>query len=196
MSSEKGNTLYPVFLKLHELHLLIVGGGATGLEKLTFLLKNSPDAKVTVVAQEVDEKVKLLIKQFEQVKLKVKKFEEKDLIGVNLLVLATNDLLLDKEIKQLASARNILTNVADQPEWCDFYLGSIVSKGDLKIAISTNGKSPTLAKRIREYLEEAIPENINELLTDLGEIRNKLTGGLNEKIRELNKITSSFNRKK
>jgi phosphoadenosine phosphosulfate reductase len=78
---------------------------------------------------------------------------------------------------------------------CDFYLGSIVSKGDLKIAISTNGKSPTMAKRIREYLEDALPDSTDELLANLGEIRDKLTGGLKEKINALNKITSSFKNK-
>ena len=196
MNNGVGNTLYPVFLKLYELNLLIVGGGTTGLEKLTFMLKNSCDANITLLAVKIDGKIKELASSFGNVKLLEKSFEEQDLNKMNLLVLATNDLELDKEIKILATKKNILTNVADKPELCDFYLGSIVSKGDLKIAISTNGKSPTLAKRLKEYLEEALPDNTNELLDNLSDFRGKLTGGLKEKIIALNEITSSFKTEK
>jgi precorrin-2 dehydrogenase/sirohydrochlorin ferrochelatase len=195
MVKEKGNTLYPIFLKLYELNLLIVGGGSIGLEKLEFMLKNSPDANIVLVALKISESIVALASRFENVSLSERKFKEEDLVGINLLVLATNDIELDKEIKKLATNRNILTNVADKPDLCDFYLGSIVSKGDLKIAISTNGKSPTLAKRIREYLESALPDDTNDLLTNLAEIRDSLTGGLKEKINTLNEITSSFKKK-
>jgi siroheme synthase-like protein len=81
-------------------------------------------------------------------------------------------------------------NVADTPDLCDFYLSSIVQKGNMKIAISTNGKSPTVAKRIREVLSEMIPDEMEEVLASLGEIRNRLRGDFSEKVRELNKITS------
>jgi precorrin-2 dehydrogenase/sirohydrochlorin ferrochelatase len=195
MVKEKGNTLYPIFLKLYELNLLIVGGGSIGLEKLEFMLKNSPDANIVLVALKISESIVALASRFENVSLSERKFKEEDLVGINLLVLATNDIELDKEIKKLATNRNILTNVADKPDLCDFYLGSVVSKGDLKIAISTNGKSPTLAKRIREYLESALPDDTNDLLTNLAEIRDSLTGGLKEKINTLNEITSSFKKK-
>jgi len=193
MSIEERNTLYPIFLKLHTLNLLIVGGGATGLEKLSFMLKNSPDANIKLVAENICEEIKELAGRFETVILLEKTFEEKDLNEINLLVLATDNISLDKEIKVLATKRNILTNVADMPDLCDFYLGSIVSRGNLKIAISSNGKSPTLAKRIREYLEVALPHTTNELIANLGAIRGKIEGGLKEKIEALNKITASFN---
>lgn len=192
MKSGHANTLYPVFLKLRELKLLIVGGGATGLEKLSFMLKNSPDAQITLIAIHIDNKIKDLAKGFENVLLVERPFKVYDLDGVNILVLATANIKLDGAIKKVASQRNILTNVADKPSLCDFYLGSIVSKGDLKIAISTNGKSPTLAKRLREYLENALPDTTNELLENLREIRDKIEGGLKEKINALNEITSTF----
>jgi len=88
-----------------------------------------------------------------------------------------------------------LINVADTPELCDFYLGSIVTKGDLKIAISTNGKSPTLSKRIREFFEAILPENIDELILNLHDYRNTLKGNFEEKVNKLNEITSSFLKK-
>ncbi len=192
MADDGQNTLYPIFLKLYELRLLIVGGGETGLEKLYFILRNSPDANITLVATQVDERIRELALDAQKVEIIERSFEERDLEGVNLLLLATADVDVDKEIKAMARKKNILTNVADMPALCDFYLGSIVSKGSLKIAISTNGRSPTLAKRIREYLEQAIPDNTNELLANLGALREKLTGGLKEKIVALNKITASF----
>jgi precorrin-2 dehydrogenase/sirohydrochlorin ferrochelatase len=88
-----------------------------------------------------------------------------------------------------------LINVADTPELCDFYLGGVVTKGDLKIAISTNGKSPTLAKRIREMLEEAIPENINDLLENLNKLRKSLKGDFESKVEQLNEITKIWKSK-
>lgn len=195
MSTSKGNTLYPVFLKLDELQTLIVGGGEVGLEKLSFILKNSPDAKIRLVAEEVKTAILSLAESFPQVEVLKKSFEEVDLNGVDVLILATADLALDKEIKTLAKQKGILVNVADTPALCDFYLGSIVTKGDLKIAISTNGKSPTLAKRMREYLEASLPEDTQELIDNLGEIRNQLEGDFQQKVQELNEITKSLKAK-
>lgn len=86
--------------------------------------------------------------------------------------------------------------MADTPHLCDFYLGSIVQKGDLKIAISTNGKSPTMAKRIREFLDDIIPDNIQNLLDNLREIRKSIQGDFQEKIRVLNEVTASLVEKK
>lgn len=195
MSEEKGNTLYPVFLKLHELQTLIVGGGEVGLEKLSFILKNSPDAKIRLVAKEMRSEIISLAQDYPQVQLYKKAFEEVDLRGVEVLLLATADIELDKQIRKLAKERGILVNVADKPALCDFYLGSIVTKGDLKIAISTNGKSPTLAKRMREYLEASLPEDTQELIDNLGEIRNQLEGDFQQKVQELNEITKSLKAK-
>jgi precorrin-2 dehydrogenase/sirohydrochlorin ferrochelatase len=192
MTGSDRNTLYPVFLKLRELNLLIVGGGETGLEKVSFILKNSPDANITLIGKEVDGRILKLTADYTSVTVLEKLFEVADLEDVNILILATDNIALDVEIKEQAKRKNILVNVADKPGLCDFYLGSIVSKGNLKIGISTNGKSPTLAKRIREYLQEALPDNTDELIANLGEIRDKLTGGLKEKIIALNEITSSF----
>ncbi len=95
-------------------------------------------------------------------------------------------------IKRVTSERHILCNVADTPDLCDFYLGSIVQKGDLKIGISTNGKSPTMAKRMREFLDDIIPENIQQLLENLREIRKSIKGDFQEKIRIMNEVTEGM----
>lgn len=183
------NTLYPIFLKLHELNLLIIGGGPVGLEKATFILKNSPDANITLLGEIIHPEIYLLAQEFPKLKIRNKSYELSDLDGFNLLILATNNIELDKEIKVQARLKNILLNVADIPELCDFYLGSIISRGDLKIAISTNGKSPTLSKRIRQYLEEALPDSTQQIIDNLQGIRNKLSGDFNFKLNELNNIT-------
>ena len=82
-----------------------------------------------------------------------------------------------------------MVNVADTPDLCDFYLGSIVQKGNLKIAISTNGKSPTAAKRIKEVLHEALPGELDDVIENLHKVRNKLNGNFEYKVKRLNDIT-------
>lgn len=121
-----------------------------------------------------------------------KEFENSDLENKQLVIAATADKTLNESIYQAAKARHILINVADTPELCDFYLGSVVSKGDLKIAISTNGKSPTMSKRLREFFEDILPDNINDLILNLNEYRNSLKGNFEEKVNALNEITKNF----
>lgn len=190
------NKLYPIFLKLENLHTLLVGAGNVGLEKLTALLKNSPEAKITIVADRVLPEIALLIQEKATIKLLERKFFTSDLEGKDVLILATNDRELHVQIKKDARKKRILTNVADTPDLCDFYLGSVVQKGDLKIGISTNGKSPTFAKRFREYLEGILPDNLQELVDNLNEFRNSLKGDFQYKVDSLNELTSSFLSKK
>ena len=92
----------------------------------------------------------------------------------------------------MAHTRGLLVNVADKPSLCDFYLGSVVKKGDLKIAISTNGKSPTVAKRIKEFLNESIPESIDDVLQNMNVIRERLRGNFDYKVRTLNQVTKGW----
>jgi siroheme synthase-like protein len=186
------NKLYPIFLKLEQLELLLVGAGNVGLEKLSSLLSNSPEARITVVAPFVKDDVKQLLENHPACILLQRPFEETDLENKNLIMLATDDKELHSRIKKLAEHRRIIVNVADTPALCDFYLGSIVQKGNLKIAISTNGKSPTAAKRIKELLERTMPDEIDELLVNLNLIRNKMSGDFADKVRQLNELTKTL----
>lgn len=191
MPIEGKNTLYPIFLKLHQLHLLIVGGGNVGLEKLSFILKNSPDAKITMVATYFLDEVFELAKTHDVTVFK-RGFEESDLEGKDLVVCATDNFELHQHIVALNKERKILTNVADTPALCDFYLGSIVSRGDLKIAISTNGKSPTLGKRMRQYLEDALPDSTQKIIEGLKSYRDTLKGDFQSKVEALNEVTKKL----
>jgi len=184
------NALYPIFLKIEQLNTLIVGGGEVAMEKLTFLLKSSPRATVTVVSPHFNPEVKTLAAGYPGVRLIERTFITDDLIGKNLALICTNNKQLNFLIKAEASSRNVLANVADTPSLCDYYLGSIVTKGNLKIAISTNGKSPTFARRFREFLEETLPNEIPELLENLRSFRDTLTGDFSQKVRKLNDLTA------
>ncbi len=184
------NNLFPVFLKLENFRVLIVGGGKVGLEKISAVLVNSPKTNLTIIAQEISNEIYDFLKLYPQVVVKQREFINPDLDNIEFLIVAINDKQKSIEIKIEAKHRNILANVADTPEHCDFYLGSIVRKGDLKIAISTNGKSPTIAKRIKETFEESFPNEINELLVNLTKVRGYLAGDFTDKVKQLNAITS------
>ena len=191
MKGQEKNTLYPVFLKLNKLDLLIVGGGNVGLEKVSFILKNSPDAQITMVSTYFLEELTHLVKNY-NVKLVKIEFVKDDLEGRDIVICATDNFELHQQIVALNKQKKILTNVADTPELCDFYLGSIVSRGDLKIAISTNGKSPTLGKRIRQYLEDALPNNTQSIINGLKSFRDTLKGDFASKVNALNEVTKKL----
>ena len=186
------DNLFPIFLKLESLETLIVGGGHVGLEKLKAVLTNSPAARVSLVARSISDSIKSLAAQHQNVKLFERNFKLWDMWSKDLLILATDNRNLHETIRKFARSRRILVNVADTPDLCDFYLGSVVTKGNLKIGVSTNGKSPTISKRIREYLEEALPEETNELLDNMNKIRDQIKGDFNEKVKVLNEVTSSW----
>jgi len=190
------NELYPIFLRLDKLKILIVGGGQVGTEKLSLILKNSPSASITLLAPEISDTIRQLALTHRGVLLCQKTFELSDLDGIDLVIAGTNIQGLNQQVYAAAKKKGILANIADTPELCDFYLGSIVTKGDLKLAISTNGKSPTFAKRFREMLEEALPENIPAILKQLDIVRSKLKGDFAEKVKELDKITRVLSMKK
>ncbi|MCC9071915.1 bifunctional precorrin-2 dehydrogenase/sirohydrochlorin ferrochelatase [Flavobacterium sp. F-65] len=189
------NELYPIFLKLHKLNVLIVGGGNVGLEKLSFLLKSSPNANVEVVATTFLPEIEILGVNYNNLTLTKAKFKKKMLKKRHMVIACTDDLLVNKKIYDLSRERYLICNIADTPELCDYYLGGIVTKGNVKIAISTNGKSPTTAKRLREFFEEVIPEDINKMVENLNEYRKTLKGNFEDKVKKMNEITASLKNK-
>ncbi len=186
------NELFPIFLKLDRLNTLVVGGGNVALEKVSAILRNSPAARVTMVAPMFREDTLVFLKDYAQVEILERGFELSDLEGRDMVICATDNRALHEGIKEACSQKHLLCNVADTPDLCDFYLGSIVQKGDLKIAISTNGKSPTLAKRIRGFLEDVIPEEIQESLEGMEAVRKTLKGDFQAKIQALNELTKDL----
>lgn len=191
-AAQEKNPLFPVFLKLEQLNVLLVGGGKVGLEKLQALLSNAPRSTVKLVAGWISPEVRELAGRYEGVSMSEKNFEPADLEGIDIVVIAINDKEMSRQIRGLAKEKKLLVNVADTPDLCDFYLGSIVQKGSLKIAISTNGKSPTAAKRIKEVLQQALPDQLDAVIENLQAIRNKLNGNFEYKVKKLNEITQGL----
>ena len=188
------NPLFPIFLTLHELHTLIVGAGEVGHEKMSFILKSSPDAVIHVVAPWVNPEITALLSTLpnHRVTIERREFRTADVEGFDLAVAATNIPELNREVREACKAARVLVNVADTPPLCDFYLGSIVTRGQLKVAISTNGTSPTLAKRMRQVLEEVLPSDVDDLLGNLKVIRDRLKGSFEDKVKALNELTASI----
>ncbi len=244
------NDLYPIFLRLDNLRLLVVGAGEVGDEKLRFLLKSSPRAQVQIVAPWMGEDLKDLLDHFQwqgdhwqiyrldyakaygipflvaeevlahahtgtqtgtasagavptqksqadeklgSVRYAPKAFEPEDVLGADIVIAATNIPAVNQAVHAAAKQYGKLVNVADTPSLCDFYLGSVVTRGPLKVAISTNGQSPTFAKRFRQWLEAELPhEETTELLQNLKIFRDQLKGDFQAKVLALNELTAGL----
>lgn len=189
------NNLYPIFLKAKNLNVLIVGGGFVAEEKLTFLLKSSPDACVTMVAP-LFRKDTISLSKKGHVILIDDSYKKKYLKGNHIVIATTDKPEVNVEIWKDCRAESKLVNVADNPPYCDFFMGGIVTKGNVKVAISTNGKSPTTAKRLRQFFEDVIPENIDDLVKNLNQYRKTIKGNFEEKVEILNEFTKGLIEKK
>ncbi len=189
IEQKAGNDLFPIFLKLEQLRLLIVGGGNVALEKLHAVLQNSPLTKIQIVATELSPDIKELAAKHETITLLERPFKSADLDNCEIVIVAVNDRSISESIYTVAKQHGKLLNVADTPELCDFYLSSIVKKGNLKIAISTNGKSPTIAKRLKETFTAALPDELDQVLDNMYRIRNRLNGNFEHKVKKLNALT-------
>jgi siroheme synthase-like protein len=192
INHKETNKLFPVFLKLENLSVLVVGGGKIGLEKLTAILSNSPQANIKLVSISIREEVKDLAANCPNIELHQRVFFPADVDDRDIVIIAIDDKKESKRIRDIVKEKKKLVNVADKPELCDFYMGSIVQKGNLKIGISTNGKSPTIAKRLKDLFNELLPEEIDQLLDNMEEIRSKLKGDFTDKVNQLNAITKDF----
>ena len=186
------NNLFPVFLKLEDLRLLIVGAGEIGYEKLNTVLSNSPNTRIRIVANYFKPEVEELSFQYPNIQLIYADYKPLFLDQCDLVIAAVNDIELAEQIRNDAKQKGKLINAADKPSLCDFYLGSVVSKGDIKIAISTNGKSPTLARRLKEFFNEVLPDEIETAVTNLNAIRNNIQSGFKERVKQLNELTASL----
>lgn len=188
MKMTERNNLYPIFLKTSNLHILIVGGGNVAEEKLTFLTKSSPDANVAIVSPEFA-KGTVELAENHNVQLITDVYDKKYLTGMHIVIATTDKPAVNVQVYEDCRAMDKLINVADNPPYCDFYMGGIVTKGNVKIAISTNGKSPTTAKRLRQFFEEVIPEDINQMVLNLNSYRKTLKGNFGQKVEKMNEVT-------
>jgi precorrin-2 dehydrogenase/sirohydrochlorin ferrochelatase len=162
---------YPVYLDIQNRNCLVVGGGSVGTRKVKMLLKCG--ATVTVISPVVSEPLKSLANN-KTITLHQRNYRSSDLAGVFLVIGATDDEQLNRQISQDANRLDLLCNIADQPRDCNFILPSIVNRGDLTISVSTSGKSPALAKKLRKSLNEQFGDEYAVMLQLMGAIRKKL----------------------
>jgi precorrin-2 dehydrogenase / sirohydrochlorin ferrochelatase len=150
---------------------LVVGGGHIALEKIRVLL--DCETVIRVVAADALDEVKQL-SLAGKITLHCKRYSAADLEGTSLVITATNDPELNHHVYTEAVARGCLVNVVDDPEYCDFYFGSIVRRGALQIGISTSGESPAFAQQLKKEIDEALPAETASWLARLGELRRQI----------------------
>lgn len=187
------NTKFPIFLKPENLTFNVFGGSEIAEEKLHFLLKSSPHARVRVFASAFSEPVQKLADAHDGVRLIPRwRAWPWDLGRSDISIVATVE---PREVRWsvgLGRLMGHLMNVADVPDGCDFYMGGIVTNGSLKLAISTDGKAPILAKRMREWLEDVLPEDMEENVDELLALRRELKGDFAQKQATLRALTRHF----
>ncbi|MEJ5360075.1 MAG: bifunctional precorrin-2 dehydrogenase/sirohydrochlorin ferrochelatase [Desulfobacterales bacterium] len=162
---------YPIQLDLQGRRCLVVGGGAVGTRKAGTL--HACGAEVVVVSPEATAELAAWAAAG-RVQWRRRAYESSDLDGVFLAVGATDDELLNRRLSAEARRRGVLCNIADRPELCDFILPALVQRGDLVITVSTSGKSPALAKRLRRELGQRYGEEYAVLLRLMGAVRRRL----------------------
>jgi len=162
---------YPVHLNITNRNCLVVGGGGVGTRKVKTLLDCG--ARVTVVSLEVSPQLRDLAASGDII-MAERSYQSDDLCGMFLVIGATDDEKLNKQISSDADRLNTLCNIADRPKVCNFILPSIVQRDDLVITVSTSGQSPALAKKLRKALENQFGEEYGKLLRLMGAIRKKL----------------------
>lgn len=161
-------SLFPMFMKLEKKRCLVVGAGKVGEPKIVGLVDTG--AKIRVVAMDASDRVRRWAADG-RIELELRAFSPSDLDGVFLAIIATASSALNKFAYEEAQKRGVLCNVVDVPEICDFYYPAIVQRGDLQIAISTAGQSPSLAQKLRQQLERQFSSGYADWLEELGETR-------------------------
>ncbi len=160
--------MLPIFLDLKDRPCLVVGGGTVALRKIHLLLQEG--AKVTVVSPKVDPEIERLASRG-QIRWYKRLFRLQDVDGMTLVFCATNHYSVNRGVAAVARRRGVPVNVADDPDNCDFYLGSVARRGRVTLAVSTSGLSPALARHLRRALESAFPPHVDTVAEALGKLR-------------------------
>ncbi len=164
-------SLLPVFLKLEGRPCLVVGAGEVASSKIESLVHSL--ARVTVVAPWARPEILRLAEQ-QAITWHKREFADSDIEGAFVIVAGTNYAHVNQHVYRLAVAHNILCNAVDDPPHCDFYYGSVVSRGKLQIAISTTGESPSVAQRLRSEIDALLPHELGPWLCQLGSLRREV----------------------
>ena len=162
---------FPIFLEIKNKPVLVIGGGDIALRKIKLLIKSKPN--LTVVAKNFCEEI-LDLKDRYSIDIIQKDFHPDDIEFPMIMIAATNNKLLNKQIAQIGIKKKIPVNVVDQPSLCTFTMGSIVERGSLVVSISSSGKAPVLVRQLREKIEMMIPDAYKDLVDLAGSLRDKV----------------------
>ena len=162
---------YPIFLELGSRRVVVIGGGTVAVRKVQALL--AAGARVVVVAEHIDDMLTALCRGMDA-ELIMSKYSKNYLAGALLAIAATNNNDLNKQIYKDCQELEVLCNVVDVPEFCDFFVPAVVKRGDLQIAIGTEGRCPAYAGHIRKKLEAIFTEQHGEFLVELEKLRKKV----------------------
>ena len=184
-------SLFPMFIKLAARQVLVVGAGNVGEPKIAGLLETG--ARIRVVALQASPAVRGWAREG-KIALELRPYQPQDLDGAFLAVVATSSRTLNERVYDEAQRRGVLCNVVDVPDLCDFFYPSVVSRGDLQIAVSTAGNSPSLAQKIRQQLEKQFGPAYAEWVRELGETRKLILASDLEKERKLDLLHSLASR--
>lgn len=165
---------FPAFIKLDNKKILIVGGGYIAQEKLEHLLDFTSD--IDLVSLEYSDEMLKIINE-NNLKYETRPYNKGDIKEYAVVIVAVDDIPLQADIFDESKEYNCLCNSVDSVDYCDFIFPSYIKKDDLTIAVSTSGASPAMAKRLRMYLEDAIPDSISEFLKEMKELRKSLPKG-------------------
>jgi precorrin-2 dehydrogenase/sirohydrochlorin ferrochelatase len=165
---------FPAFFKLDNKKILIIGGGHIAYEKLTHLLDFTQD--IHMIAKEFSDDLLKKLKE-QNISYTCRAYNVGDIKNFAIIVVAVDDINIQKEIYLESKHYNCLCNCVDSVEYCDFIFPSYIKKGDLTIAVSTSGSSPAMAKYLRKYLNMLIPEHIVEFLQEMKKLRKTLPKG-------------------
>ena len=183
--------LFPMFLKLEGKQCLVVGAGKIGEPKIGGLLETG--ARIRVVSLDASPAVREWARAG-KIELEVRSFSAEDLDGAFLAMVATNSRTLNERVYREAQSRGVLCNVVDVPDLCDFFYPAIVRRGDLQIAVSTAGQSPSLAQKIRQQLEKQFGPGYASWVAELGETRQFILSSDLDKERKLDLLHSLASR--
>lgn len=167
-------SFFPMYMDMKELKVLVVGGGTIATEKLEKLIDFTKE--ITVIALRVEEEAKKLIDE-NTLMLHKRAYEVGDIKGFDIVIVATDTVLLHKEIYEESRGSRVLVNSVDNTDYCDFIFPSYIQKGDLTIAFSTGGASPAFAKQIRRHFEKIIPDSVGEFLQKMKSLRSEIPKG-------------------
>ena len=178
----------PIVLDLRDKKILIVGGGKIASNKLERLLNFTKE--IRVISKDFSPRVVELIRD-NCLSTLPRAYQSGDIDGFDIVVVATDDILLQKKIFEEAKEKRVLVNSVDSQEYCSFILPSVIKRGDFLLSFSTSGASPALSKHLKRYFEAIIPESIDEFLKKMRKLRSELPKG-ESRMRKFDKMAREF----